>query len=301
MGRLLIGVILLVAMADGASARDIYVNNLEGDDHHNGAAPNTRLQGAGPCKTIYKALRLAEKGDRIIISNTGQPYKEAISLQGGRHSGYIDQPFTIVGNGAVLDGTTEVPVEDWQSMGQGLFRVRPAGLSYQQLFLDDRPAARRKLTPSGSLPKLAPRQWYMHAGHIYFRVEKGKIPLDYHLSYSSLSVGITLYDVRNVLIEDLVIQGYQLDGINAVDNAFEVSLVGMNCRGNGRCGISIGGASRVSIGASLIGNNGTAQVRTEGWSHTKIINCDLLANTAPAVVREGGEVLVVKGPQQQAK
>ena len=46
----------------------------------------------------------------------------------------------------------------------------------------------------------------------------------------------------------------------------------------------------------LVGNNGTAQVRTEGQSHTRIVDCDLLDNTAPPLVREGGEVEIEKPP-----
>ena len=33
-----------------------------------------------------KALRIADRGDQIVIANTGQPYREGISLQGARHS-----------------------------------------------------------------------------------------------------------------------------------------------------------------------------------------------------------------------
>jgi hypothetical protein len=64
-----------------------------------------------------------------------------------------------------------------------------------------------------------------------------------------------------------------------------VRLVGITARGNGRSGISLGGSSRADLEACLVGNNGLAQVRTEGWSHTRLINCTLLENTAPAVVR----------------
>ena len=41
----------------------------------------------------------------------------------------------------------------------------------------------------------------------------------------------------------------------------------------------------MEIEGSLVGNNGAAQVRTEGWSHTKIINSTLLDNTAPPLVK----------------
>jgi hypothetical protein len=106
-----------------------------------------------------------------------------------------------------------------------------------------------------------------------------------------------LYEVRHVSISDLVVQGFQLDGVSAPDNAFEVALIGLTARGNGRSGISVSGASRVLIQACLVGNNGAAQVRTEGPSHTRIVNCDLVDSPdAPALIREGREVIVENAP-----
>jgi hypothetical protein len=129
-------------------------------------------------------------------------------------------------------------------------------------------------------------------GAVYFRPEDGLLPTEYQLEYAFHPVGLTLYEVRHVVVSNLVIQGYQLDGVNAHDNAFDVTLAGLNCRGNGRSGISVGGASRVAIHSCLAGNNGEAQVRTEGYSQTRIVNSDLIDNTAPALVQEGGEVVV---------
>ena len=36
----------------------------------------------------------------------------------------------------------------------------------------------------------------------------------------------------------------------------------------------------------LLGNNGEAQLWTEGQSHTHLVNCDLLDNTAPRLLAE---------------
>ena len=40
-------------------------------------------------------------------------------------------------------------------------------------------------------------------------------------------------------------------------------------------------------------NNGKAQIRTEGFSHTRVLNCDLLENPAPKILKEGGKVDVI--------
>ena len=48
-----------------------------------------------------------------------------------------------------------------------------------------------------------------------------------------MQVGVTLYEVRHVIVRDLVIQGFQLDGVNAHDGVRETTLSALNCRGKG--------------------------------------------------------------------
>jgi hypothetical protein len=293
--RLVTILTLWCVLANAAIARDLFVDNVGGDDRLDGGTPKTNVQGSGPCRTITRALQLAQRGDRIVLTATGEPYRESITLQGGRHSGSDFKAFMIDGSGAVLDGSQPVPQDAWEHVRGDVFRFHPPRATFQQLFLDGRPANRRAIAAEGKLPELQPLEWFLFDRELYFRVETGKLPQDYALTFAGHPVGITLYEVRHVQIRDLIVQGFQLDGINAHDSAFEVSLAGITSRGNGRSGVSIGGASRVTIDACLIGNNGAAQVRTEGWSTTRIVNSDILDNTAPAVVEEGGRVIQANG------
>ena len=226
-----------------------------------------------------------------MLAKTTEPYRESISLVGRRHSGIPPQPFTIQGNGATLDGSIPVPASAWEHYREDVFCFRPFHKGYQQLFIDDRPVVRVPLDCwGGGLPKLEPRQWCLHDGTIYFRVEQNRIPPDYNFSCAFLPTGITLLHVRHVAIVDLIIQGFQIDGINAANSARNVYLANVTCRGNGRSGITVGGASQVEIDRSLLGNNGTAQLLTLPWSHTRVRNSHLLGNTARAWVDQGGEV-----------
>jgi hypothetical protein len=290
----LFAVALVLTVVAPAAARDIFVDNVAGDDLFEGDSPRP-IGGSGPCRTISRALRAAEKGDRVIIANTGQPYFECVTLTGGRNSGYPGRPFVMEGNGAMLSGTAPLPDTAWEPFSERVFRFAPERKAWQQLYYDGRPLLRRPAEDGGPLPDLQPLEWCLYQGAIYFRPEDGRLPSDYRLEYAFHPVGLTLYEVRHVVVTGLVIQGYQLDGVNAHDNAFEVTLAGLTCRGNGRSGISVGGASRVMIDSCLVGNNGEAQVRTEGYSKTRIVNSDLIDNTAAPLVKEGGEVEVVNG------
>ena len=283
----------IVLSASAASARDIYVSNTAGDDRWQGIETENRFEGAGPTRTIAKALRIAAAGDRIVIANTDVPYRESLSLVGERHSGFPHEPFTIEGNGAVLDGSAPVVPEAWEYYTGDVFRFRPARLGHQQLFLGDRPAVRRPARSADyKLPELAPLEWCLAGGYINLRVEAGKIPQQYEASYATLQTGVTLYQVHDVRISNLVVQGFQLDGINAHDSVFGGQLAGVLCRGNGRAGISVGGASRVEIIDSVSGDNGAAQLRIEGYSHTHVTDTELIDNTAPATVVRGGKLYI---------
>ena len=108
--RYVAGLVLVwLALPSAAGARDIYVNNVAGDDRFDGTAAVTQGARIGPCRTVTHALELAGKGDRVILAVTGQPYRESITLQAGRHSGFGEHPFEIVGNGAILEGLASVP------------------------------------------------------------------------------------------------------------------------------------------------------------------------------------------------
>ena len=295
--RLLALALLGMLLASPVSARDWYVNNVAGDDIKDGLSEVSTSSTSGPVRSIAKALRGAGKMDRIIIANTGESYRENFTLC-GRHSGRPEAPFTIVGNGATLDGSQPVPDDAWEFYRGEVFRFQPQRMPSQMLFWEGKPLVRGgKVDAQGRIQPLKPLEWASLEGQIYFRPEAGRLPQQYGLTMASQTVGITLYQVLNVEIQDLVVQGYQLDGVNAHDSAFNVKLVGLTCRGNGRSGISIGGASRVELEACLVGNNGEAQVRTEGYSHTKIVNCTLLDNTAPALVKEDhSEVMEIEAP-----
>jgi parallel beta-helix repeat protein len=282
--RFAFAVLLVLSLSRACLAVDWFVDNVAGDDRLSGFSPTSISNTDGPVRTIAKALRHASHYDRIIIANTGEPYRESISLV-GRHSGDEKLPFTIIGNGAVLDGQLPVPEDAWEFHRGEVFTFQPPRLSAaQQLFFEGKPLVKGAgPTAAGRLPELKEMQWRYYGDRIQFRPEKNRLPQAYALTYAAQPVGITLYQVMHVEIQDLVVQGFQLDGINLHDSAFDVHLSGITARGNGRSGISIGGSSRAALEACLVGNNGLAQVRTEGWSHTKLINCNLLDNTAPAL------------------
>lgn len=272
--------------AHQSAAREIFVSNTLGDDTQNGRYPTSSDIG-GPVRSLARALQVAGPGDHIHVANTGVPYREVVSLSGGDNSGFVALPFVIEGNGAVLDGSAPIPDDAWTAMGNDLYRFKPDGGGNLRLFqTDGKPAPEVKLMPGAAqLPKLAEGQWCAHDGYAFFQCAFGKLPLHYRLSYAKLPVGITLEHVHDVRIVDLVVQGYQRDGVNVHDGVLDASLGGLTLRGNGRSGISIGGSSQVVVEGCLLGDNGQAQAIIDGPSTVGFKGCSILEKTAPGIVR----------------
>ncbi len=274
-----------------AMAKDIYVDHLQGDDRANGFSEREIDVHSGPVRTIGQALRIAQPGDRIILAAHDQPYREMISLSGPRHQGTADRPFTILGNGAVLDGTRPVPESAWQHVEGDRFAFTPHRLRSQLLYLDGKPALRGQ-PASGDPADLQADHWMLWNRQVHFRGDGKKIPAEYDLRATAFQTGITLYHVRHVRIVDLVVQGFTLDGINAHDGVAHCTLSGVTSRGNGRSGISIGGSSRVVLKDCLVGDNGQAQVRTTGFCMAMLHRSQIVDNTAPAFDVAGGRLFV---------
>ncbi len=288
MARILHFLAALVLLAGGnLRAVDVFVNNTAGDDGFDGSRPENAGDRVGPVRTIRRALRLARAGDQIVLAKTDQPYRENIALAGGRHSGSLLTPFILEGNGATLDGSTPIPADAWEHVQGEYFRFQPKSLGpHQMLFLQNglpmphgdgrHGEGRHGEKAANRLPSLEPMQWAVRDGWIYVRTEPGQLPDQYKLSYSAHDVGITLYGVRDVVVHDLVVQGFRIDGVQASDNVVGGILSGLTLRGNGRSGAAVQGSSQVELAGCLIGNNGEAQVIAADYSRTSLINCDLV-------------------------
>jgi hypothetical protein len=265
-----------------AAARDIYVNNVAGDDLFDGTAPVSTDSPVGPFKTLRRALKAANAGDRIILAKNDEPYRESVSLVGSFHSGSSAFPFIIEGQGAVFDGTKPVNPDAWQFLSGDTFRFQPERKQYQIVYLDGLPAVRKPAPAEpGRLPNLEPREWAMIGGYVYFCVEHGRLPQEYNLRYTHLPAAITLYKVEGVIIHDLVLQGYALDGVNMHDTRGPCLLSGLNCRGNARSGVAVVGAAKGDLSACLLADNGLCQLLVEGYSGVNLSSCDVIGTSAP--------------------
>ena len=285
--------LLFASTASSARAVVLYVDNLSGNDRYNGRSETLTGNRVGPVRTIRRALSLARLSDRIVLAANDEPYRESITFAGIDNSGLVGYPFVLEGNGAILEGAEPVPNHAWQGESIATFRFRPTGLGYQQLFNDGRPLTRRRaLNESSALPELEPLEWSMRRQHIYLRVEKDKIPRDYNLTLAKRRTGVTLVHVRHVIIRNLTVQGFQVDGLNFHTADRDCTLFNVVARGNGRSGISVGPASRLAVNECVVGANGTSQFRVERGGIVNVAASDVFVDTAPLWGNFGGRLIV---------
>lgn len=305
MRHVLLSCLLLFSWTGSTWARDLYVNNRVGDDSNDGLS-ETGSDGFGPVRTVQRALQIARRCDTIRLANTKLPYRECISLCVGNQCGNETQPLTIDGQGATLDGSRAVPRSAWETWRGGIFRFRPERISFQQLYLEGQPVQRRRVETTyvdkqgnqattwidAPPSTLATREWCLRDGYLYFHVDQEMLPFEYSLAYAHHPVGITLDQVHDVVIRDLTVQGFRLDGIHAHDGVRRCELISVTCRANGRSGVTVAGDSNVAILESDLKENATAQLRVDELSFVEVIATKFDDKSAPAIEQNGGRIEV---------
>lgn len=281
-----------------AAARDIFVDNVGGDDKNIGMHAQSQGDTGTPVRTIAKALRLARAGDRVILANSDQPYRECVALVGTRHSGAASlMPFILDGNGATLDGSAAIPAEGWTYFRDNIFCFRPKTLFQPVLFVSGRAIQPLPLPQATAFPpQLEPLQWCAIEGAIYFAVEAGRLPPDYKLSYAELPTGITLYQVDQVIIRNLTIRGFRADGVAAAVGARNVVLDNVTCTANGQNGVSVRGGAQLEIESCKLAGNGQSQLLTFPNSETHLLASELANDMAQGWIDQGGRVYL--GPMR---
>lgn len=252
-------VLVVLASSMPASAKVIYVDNRIGNELNDGSAPSIVGLRSGPVKSFTRARLLMGPGDVIEIANTGEPYYDSLRLIGARSSGVPSQPVVVNGNGAIIDGSDPVDPESWKSLGGGLWRLEPRQKGWYRLVrgTEDVPEVG---APGEALPTPPPGHWAAWRGAIYYQILPDEIPSLEPFRVASREAGLFLYGVSNVVVRDLRLRYFHLDGVNAHDQVYDVVLQNISAEDNGRSGIFVGGSSDLVIRGGSTGGNREASL-----------------------------------------
>lgn len=285
------GISLSLAAATSLSARDWFVDNRFGDDGFDGATARVAGPGVGPVYSIRRALDKAGRGDTVHITNHGVPYYESLQIVGPRLTGSPISQFVIEGNGAILSGARLIPPEAWKYVGDDIWQFTPRRKAFYQLLQIDKPVPeQRDVSPTALIEA---GQWQGRNGSIYFRSPgPGINPLNLPLAFARDEVGITLLDVDDVVIRNLTIRHFRLDGINAHDRARHVILENVRLIENGRSGLAVGGTSLVGVKDSELDGNRLSQILNAEKAQTEVISSKLGENGGVPFQIKGGHLLI---------
>jgi hypothetical protein len=247
---------LLVVCTPSLRAGTIFVDNRAGRDVFDGKSAEPVNAFTGPVRSLRRALVLAGRGDTIVLKKNDLPYDGSLLLNGGRHSGFPNAEFTIIGNGAVIDGSQPILPNSWKPAGDHLWTITPWRKGHYLLLLHGAPVPELTVGRSGAGPaKLPEGHWCAWRGSIYYRAAKGAPPRDLPFRAAAATVGVSLYAVENVRIRDLTLRHFRLDGVNAHDLCHNVVLENVTATQNGRAGLAVGGSSEVILQQGAMVNN----------------------------------------------
>jgi len=243
------------------SARDIYVDNLVGNDEFDGLHSVVSDSRTGPVQSLRRAMHIARFGDQINLTRTGAIYYDSLSLTGSRHSGTPNYPFTLIGNGATLSGMRAVPPEGWRKAGTDVWKLTLTRKGFYRLLRDGVPLPESKPEDiENPLASLAAGEWVAWRGSLYFRSDAGA-PSEQSFAYSADQTGVSLYQVDNVRIVDLTLRDFRFDGMRAQNMCSGITLENVTCINNGRAGLAISGSSQVAIIGGRYAENGRHQIQ----------------------------------------
>ena len=272
--RLLLSLLLVSLLTTAARASVIYVDNLRGRDVCDGLVEDPIDRISGPVRTLTRAAALAGPSDTIHVINTGHPYQGDLRLFGRRHSGIATLPFRVIGNGAVISGAKPVPATSWRSVG-GLWQLAPRRKGHFLLLRDGKPLPRHDHDRDAAEPvleSLPDGHWTVWRGKIYYRTSELIDSGIANLSIAGGDCGVTLYAVRHVRIENLVVQHWRLDGISAPGLCRDVVLHNVKCRQNARAGLVISGTSQLRGETIELSDNRRHSLLIEDFGLADIVN-----------------------------
>jgi hypothetical protein len=281
-------ILLMIWVPALASAVELVVDNVRGSDLQ---GPPQGARTSTPYRTIQRAVEHASVGDTISIRNTGEPYRECVSINSNHQLGTPIFPLIIEGNGATLDGTRPLGVLDWTAIGQDLFELNVRSPGHVTLIAADDQPHPENLGHRTDLSALQPLQYARNLGAVFFRARPGEVPQAYGLRVGIEQSGLTLYDVSHIVIRNLNVVGFRLDGINCHDLVSEVRFENIVSEKNGRSGISVGGASQVVLQTGRLRQNIQSQARSEGWGKLELIDVAIEPGAAKAIDQAGGRVV----------
>lgn len=278
-------VLLVVAIGSPVAAKVIYVDNRTGNDVNDGTAAEVTGGRTGPVRSLERARVLVGPGDTVEIASNGDayPYYGSLRLIGGRCSGAPGEPVLVNGNGAVLDGSEPVEPTAWVPLGGGLWRLETLPKGWYGLVRGAEPVPEVPAPAGSAEPSPPPGRWAAWRGAVYYHALPDEIPANEPYRLATREAGLFFYGVRHVVVRDLTVRHFRLDGVSAHDQAYGVVLQNVVSESNGRSGLFIGGGAGLTVVGGAVRNNREASLLLHELGKADVR--EAMLDTEPVVAR----------------
>ena len=108
-----------ILLAGGSFAADIYVDNVAGNNRHDGLSKTVVSAANGPLRSIEKAIALSQPGDTIHLNPTGKVYRQMAAFHD--KGGEPGKPITLDGHNVTLTGADPIPPGKWEPWRDGVW------------------------------------------------------------------------------------------------------------------------------------------------------------------------------------
>jgi hypothetical protein len=299
-------------VARGATemAGTVYLDNVKGSDQFDGSSAIPGEGGVGPVASITHASAILKPCEKLVIANTGIPYRGTLLLCG--KGGTPETPLIVEGNGATLEGLLPTKPSDWTVLKNGVLSMKWYGMPYGFMVVaDGKPPVFAK-----SLRDIKPGESYYnkplggpHPG--YYRLPEGKRLEDMTLEVDNggFGCGVEIVGASNIIIRNLKCRYFNNDGFN-IQGECEGLLFehiegylngdqGFSCHATVACqvvdgyfheddsGIADTVFSRSSFDGVVVTGNRSFGVLFEGGDHS-IVNSRIANNARSIILEQAG-------------
>ena len=248
--------LILLFMNSTAFGATWFVNNKTGNDGNDG-------QGDGKAfATFARTVKACKTSDKIVIANTGIPYRERLSLV--NLGGTPAKPFIIEGNGAVLSGFRAIQASEWKKAGENLYFIELDMKWFypsKSYFLCSDGKRIRRSTKASKAEGLKPGEWLPAKDGIYFKCDDGKTIDSCQITGVTLICAlIMIRDSSYITCRNVVTEYSADDGIDGFGDSRGLYFENIESRNNGDQPVSFHDFSEATVRNCWFHHNGTGIV-----------------------------------------
>jgi len=272
-----------------SAAADVYVDNINGLDSCDGSTDTKGAGSVGPVASLERANALLKPGARLILCNTGTPYRGSINLT--RKGGTPTAPLVVEGNGATIEGLQETKPAQWERVSEDIVFIKweaPWGF----FVVADGATPKWGKSATELQPGESFGDYNQHRG--YFRLPAGRSidQVKLEIATGGFGSGVLIYDASHIVVRNLRCQYFWNDGFNYGGESEDIRFESIEACYNGDEGASShGNVSACIVDAKLHHNdNGVADT---GFSRTTYYRLQAHDNRQMGVWFQGGEHVVI--------